>query len=152
MLDSGKGSLFCSPGGKKQHKTGVLLHCLPKMMDFQKLTSVILTKLSSILMSASYSCSPSCHLGCVEELSPAGSGTRGRALYFPGSSITTLSGPPALASVRTYKTEVWREYTRKTSGSKIQMDNKMGIRWHTKQQIHMNICKTCRKKKNKDEI
>lgn len=63
----------------------------------------VLTKLSSILMRASNSCSPTCHLGWVEDPSPAGSGTCGRDLYFPGSNITRLSGPPALASVRTYK-------------------------------------------------
>lgn len=63
--------------------------------------SAVLTKLSSILMKASNSCSPTCHLGCVEDPSLGGSGTRERALYFFGSNNTRLSGPPALASVLT---------------------------------------------------
>lgn len=63
----------------------------------------ILTRLSSIRMRASNSCSPICHLGGELLPSPDGDpGERDLALYLPGSRRTKLSGPPALARVRTF--------------------------------------------------
>lgn len=100
-LGSGKDSPFCSPGWRQSKKNVWLCMCLAYNLNHP--SPFVLTKLSSILMRASNSCSPTCHLGWVEDPSPAGSGTCGRDLYFPGSNITRLSGPPALASVRTYK-------------------------------------------------
>lgn len=77
------------------------IHCHLKQLD----NNVCLTRLSSIRIRASNSCSPICHFGWDTEPSPAGdSGERDLALYFPGSNNTRLSGPPALARVRTLKT------------------------------------------------
>lgn len=65
--------------------------------------SDVLTRLSSIRMRASNSCSPISHLGGDPVPSPAGDpGERDLALYFPGSRRTKLSGPPALVRVRTF--------------------------------------------------
>lgn len=91
------------------------------------------TKLSSILMRASNSCSPICHLGCVEDPSPAGSGTRGRHLYFPGSSITRLSGPPVLASVRTWKKEKGYRKTNPRQVQKTEGEKNVDMRTYTNQ-------------------
>lgn len=63
----------------------------------------VLTRLSSMRMRASNSCSPSCHADGESPPSPEGGpGERALALYFPGSSRTRLSGPPELARVRTF--------------------------------------------------
>lgn len=77
------------------------IHYHMKQLD----KNACLTRLSSIRIRASNSCSPICHFGWDTVPSPAGdSGERDLALYFPGSKSTKLSGPPALARVRTLKT------------------------------------------------
>lgn len=77
------------------------IHSHTKQLD----NNVSLTRLSSIRIRASNSCSPICHFGWDTEPSPDGdSEERDLALYFPGSNSTKLSGPPALARVRTLKT------------------------------------------------
>lgn len=88
-----------------QHTSPALTHhrLCPTKEASSASSRAALTRLSSIRMRASNSCSPISHLGGDPVPSPAGDpGDRDLALYFPGSRSTKLSGPPALARVRTF--------------------------------------------------
>lgn len=63
------------------------------------------TRLSNILMKASNCCSPTCQRGWSPSTSASSSPDSELcrlALYFSGSSVTKLSGPPAPVKVRTW--------------------------------------------------